>query len=1041
MQYVCTPNSLEQNIILQQRPPAPESYGLNPDTTRLQMWTEWFNGPPVAGQSGPIRLRAATNGLSAVTANDMALDFGTMKIVRGVAFSLNGTSGPVPVAKEWHQTQGRNFLVETVDYRAIEPSLQTLTATADASPKKTFASREQLIQTLTASVAQPAASRAMQVARAETGPAKGVVLDFTIIDAIPLPAGAIEWWPAGGDANDVVGGNNGTMMNGATFAAGEVGQGFSVDGVSSYVKIPTSTDPAGPFTIEFWMQADPNNAMDNIQGLVAGDFYGIEISSGWGGNNGVNFYISPDGGSTWNMTSTPNDGGAVVSSGDWHHVAATYDGTNMQLYVDGQAWGDWYPSAPPVPTTTGSFLAFGSEDGRSCGCGSRDFNGILDEVTIYNRALAPSEIAAIYNAGGAGKDNPNCVAPSSNTIGWWAGDGTADDLVSTNNGTLQGGATYSSGEVAQAFDLDGNSGYVQVPDNDSWAFGNNDFTIEFWVNFLDLPEYDSLYYPDAIFVANDEGPYDVNKWIFDLGDGVLTLLVDGPANGLYFIGQAPFSPDMNTWYHLALTREGTNINIYVNGVPAGTDTLNTPIPNANGPLTIGQAEGLGYVNGQIDEMTIYNRALSGSEISAIYSSGGAGKCKTDLDFDGLPDWWELYWFGTLSHTGQDPDGSGQHTLLDDYNSHTDPNVIQFTIESTNDYVHTATANVQVNITGGIPYYYAVFTNSTTTTNWLPFTTTNLTVSLGPTDGVYTVYVGLRGLPANATQTWQSETLTKDTAPPLLVVTNPVSTNVNVPLIQLQGYATEALSGLTFDVSNALGVLTGQQAFVTDQCYDTNLWKFTTNYFQCFDVDLTNGPNIITLHATDLAGNVTASNFSFTLDYSGATNPVIKLFWPQNGEQISGPNFTWRGWVDDPTATVIASIVDTNGNTSVVQGVVERNGNFWVDNLPMPNGTNSLTLAVTNAAGYSSTTNLTVSTNPLTVTMTPVPDDQLWNPTVTATGRISDSTYSLWINGVKAGVTNGVWTANNVPMTPGGVAIFNVTTYAPGETQPDNSHGN
>jgi hypothetical protein len=97
--------------------------------------------------------------------------------------------------------------------------------------------------------------------------------------------------------------------------------------------------------------------------------------------------------------------------------------------------------------------------------------------------------------------------------------------------------------------------------------------------------------------------------------------------------------------------------------------------------------------------------------------------------------------------------------------------------------------------------------------------------------------------------------------------------------------------------------------------------------------------------------------------------------------------------------------------------------------------------VTNAAGYSSTTNLTVSTNPLTVTMTPVPDDQLWNPTVTATGRISDSTYSLWINGVKAGVTNGVWTANNVPMTPGGVAIFNVTTYAPGETQPDNSHGN
>jgi hypothetical protein len=178
VQYVCTRNSLEQNIILQQRPPAPESFGLNPDTTRLQMWTEWFNGPPVEGQSSALRLRAATNGLSAVTANDMALDFGTMKIVRGMAFSLKGKSGPIPVAKEWHQAQGRNFLVETVDYRAIEPSLQTLTAAADTSPKKTFASREQLIQTLTASVAPPAASRAMQVARADAEPPKGVVLDF-----------------------------------------------------------------------------------------------------------------------------------------------------------------------------------------------------------------------------------------------------------------------------------------------------------------------------------------------------------------------------------------------------------------------------------------------------------------------------------------------------------------------------------------------------------------------------------------------------------------------------------------------------------------------------------------------------------------------------------------------------------------------------------------------------------------------------------------------------------------------------------------------
>ena len=164
----------------------------------------------------------------------------------------------------------------------------------------------------------------------------------------------------------------------------------------------------------------------------------------------------------------------------------------------------------------------------------------------------------------------------------------------------------------------------------------------------------------------------------------------------------------------------------------------------------------------------------------------------------------------------------------------DPNIIQFSIEVTNNYVNTSTATVQLNITAGVPGYYAIFVNSTTTTNWLPFTTTNLAVNLGSTDGVYTVNVGLRGLPANAPQTWQSATLTKDTAPPILVVTDPVSTNVDQPLIQLEGYSTKALSALTFDVSNALGVVTGQQGFVTDQYYDTNLCVgLTTNYFQCF----------------------------------------------------------------------------------------------------------------------------------------------------------------------------------------------------------------
>ena len=88
-------------------------------------------------------------------------------------------------------------------------------------------------------------------------------------------------------------------------------------------------------------------------------------------------------------------------------------------------------------------------------------------------------------------------------------------------------------------------------------------------------------------------------------------------------------------------------------------------------------------------------------------------------------------------------------------------------------------------------------------------------------------------------------------------------------IELQGYANKPLSRLTFDVSNATGVVTNQTGYLTGVFYDDNLWAYTTNYFQCPDIDLSNGTNVITLHATDLAGNT--ASVSLMLDYVPNTN--------------------------------------------------------------------------------------------------------------------------------------------------------------------------
>jgi hypothetical protein len=145
----------------------------------------------------------------------------------------------------------------------------------------------------------------------------------------------------------------------------------------------------------------------------------------------------------------------------------------------------------------------------------------------------------------------------------------------------------------------------------------------------------------------------------------------------------------------------------------------------------------------------------------------------------------------------------------------------------------------------------------------------------------------------------------------------------------------------------------------------------------------------------LAGNVTVTNVSFILDYSSKTNPpVIKPDWPRNGTRISGGSFTARGWVNDPTASVKAQIVG-GGVTNLVSGRVGRDGDFWIENVPLAAGTNLLTLTATDVVSNSVTTNLSVTKSDLSLTIT---STALGG---TASGGLSDTNYTVWINGVRA----------------------------------------
>ena len=361
---------------------------------------------------------------------------------------------------------------------------------------------------------------------------------------------------------------------------------------------------------------------------------------------------------------------------------------------------------------------------------------------------------------------------------------------------------------------------------------------------------------------------------------------------------------------------------------------------------------------------------------------------------------------------------------------TDPNQIVFSVTFHHNYNVTNPIE-QFRVFSGVPRYEAVLVTPLPGHDfvyvsdggyknavWTPYDGI-VKMPLGPMDGDYQVDFGLKG--ADDQPVWFGTIATLKRTAPQIFITNPANRTVATPYIQLQGYSTKELRSVTFDLSNAVAVATNQEGFLTGYHFDSVVQDFTINYCQCFDLPLTNGVNAISLHCTDLAGNVTTTNFNVTLDYSTAISPVLKITFPPNGLKISGGSFTLRGWTEDAVAQVTAQIVNTNGNTNVITGEVERDGKLWVENLPMSSGTNWLTLTVKNSAGLSSVTNLMLTKSDLVLTMNRVTDD-LWRPTVNVTGYVSDTNDAVWVNGVKATVSgNGNWAASNVPVSKGGTA--------------------
>jgi len=221
-----------------------------------------------------------------------------------------------------------------------------------------------------------------------------------------LPAGLVGWWRGEGNAFDTVSGTAGTAGSGTGFTAGEVGDAFSLDGANGYIRIPSSTNLnlglQGGLTLEAWI-----NPSD-----LAGGHPILEWNDDNAGLPGLIFWLGHINATAGYLHADLFDGhsdhiiesdAGTIAVNSPQHVALTYDKTNgiARLFVNGTLVKQQTLGTVTVRNTGNLYI------GARLGAGQpRFFQGIIDEPSVYGRALTTNEIAAIFAAGNAGKCPP-----------------------------------------------------------------------------------------------------------------------------------------------------------------------------------------------------------------------------------------------------------------------------------------------------------------------------------------------------------------------------------------------------------------------------------------------------------------------------------------------------------------------------------------------------------------------------------------------------------------------------------------------------------
>ena len=228
------------------------------------------------------------------------------------------------------------------------------------------------------------------------------------------PSGIMSWWPGDGNANDIQGDNDGLLHNGVTFTTGIVEQAFSFDGVDDFVEVTNEAsfdfERTDAFTIEAWIKTSSDEILNIVSKMSdsppSRGFQLIKHRSSDGFLNRLHFFLTHSQFGTASDNMIRLSGTTDITDGNWHHLAVTYDGSStaagVLMYVDGVLEPKLVTHDNLTETIQNDLpLQISGREGSNT-----VFNGLIEEVAIFDRVLSLTEIQAIYTAGSAGKCKP-----------------------------------------------------------------------------------------------------------------------------------------------------------------------------------------------------------------------------------------------------------------------------------------------------------------------------------------------------------------------------------------------------------------------------------------------------------------------------------------------------------------------------------------------------------------------------------------------------------------------------------------------------------